>query len=28
MAVTLFLITMISEGVRAAFDPKVHSRLR
>ena len=28
LAVTLFLITLISEGVRAAFDPKVHSRLR
>ena len=28
LAVTLFLITLISEGVRAAFDPKIHSRLR
>ena len=28
MAITLFLITLIGEGVRAAFDPKVHSRLR
>ena len=28
LAITLFLITLISEGFRAAFDPKVHSRLR
>ena len=28
MAVTLFIITLIGEGIRAAFDPKVHSRLR
>jgi len=28
MAITLFLITLIGEAVRAAFDPKVHSRLR
>ena len=28
MAITLFLITLVGEGVRAAFDPKVHSRLR
>ena len=28
LALTLFLITLISEGFRAAFDPKVHSRLR
>ena len=28
LAFTLFLITLISEGFRAAFDPKVHSRLR
>jgi len=28
MAITLFLITLIGEGIRAAFDPKVHSRLR
>ena len=25
---TLFLITFIGEGIREAFDPKVHSRLR
>ena len=28
MGGTLFLITFIGEGVREAFDPKVHSRLR
>ena len=28
MATTLFIITLIGEGFRAAFDPKVHSRLR
>jgi len=28
MATTLFIITLIGEGIRAAFDPKVHSRLR
>ena len=28
MATTLFIITLIGEGVRAAFDPKAHSRLR
>jgi len=28
MAITLFVITLIGEGIRAAFDPKVHSRLR
>ena len=28
MALTLFSITLIGEGVRSAFDPKVHSRLR
>jgi len=28
MAITLFIITLIGEGIRAAFDPKVHSRLR
>ena len=28
LTLTIFLITFISEGVREAFDPKVHSRLR
>ena len=28
MGTTLFLITFIGEGIREAFDPKVHSRLR
>ena len=28
MATTLFIITLIGEGFRAAFDPKAHSRLR
>jgi len=28
MGATLFLITFIGEGIREAFDPKVHSRLR
>ena len=28
MGGTLFLITFIGEGIREAFDPKVHSRLR
>ena len=28
MAITLFIITLIGDGIRAAFDPKVHSRLR
>jgi microcin C transport system permease protein len=28
MGITLFIITLIGDGVRAAFDPKVHSRLR
>ena len=28
LGITLFLITLIGEAVRAAFDPKVHSRLR
>ena len=28
MGSTLFLITFIGEGIREAFDPKVHSRLR
>ena len=27
MATTLFIIILIGEGIRAAFDPKVHSRL-
>ena len=28
IGITLFLITLIGEAVRSAFDPKVHSRLR
>ena len=28
LTLTIFLITFISEGIREAFDPKVHSRLR
>ena len=28
MAITLFTITLIGDGIRDAFDPKVHSRLR